>query len=154
METLELFCLEQNPEFVRIGKRVLPDAVWIEGSFLDPSTVEQLQGARIHEVISNPPYGRLTPEDRKQANHLKATQSGKTSKLELAAMEVALQVAPTATFIVPEMKGSRLDLDALREIDIHVMLTYIDVKQIFKDCAWRGTKMPVDIVVVEREERL
>lgn len=53
----EMVCLEQNPEFVRIGKRLLPQATWIEGSVFDKDLIISL--GEFDLAISNPPYGNI-----------------------------------------------------------------------------------------------
>lgn len=53
----EIVAIEANPRFVEVGKRLLPQVTWINGSIFD---VALLQGLGWFDIaISNPPYGNL-----------------------------------------------------------------------------------------------
>jgi hypothetical protein len=54
-EALHITCVELNPKFVEIGKRLLPECDWIRGSIFD--VIENL--GRFHSAIGNPPFGRV-----------------------------------------------------------------------------------------------
>lgn len=54
-------CVELNPEYVMIGKRVLPDAEWIIGDAL------QYSSDRFYDVAYGNHSGRSTPQTRIQA---------------------------------------------------------------------------------------
>jgi predicted RNA methylase len=49
--------VEFNPEYVRIGGRLLPEVEWIEGDFYDLTLWQSLP--RFDEAISNPPFGKI-----------------------------------------------------------------------------------------------
>jgi SAM-dependent methyltransferase len=49
--------VEFNPEYVRIGRRLLPEVEWIEGDFYALSLWQSLP--RFDEAISNPPFGKV-----------------------------------------------------------------------------------------------
>lgn len=51
-------CVEINPEFVEIGKKILPEANWIQADCLDRDFLDTLVG-EFDTVISNPPYGNV-----------------------------------------------------------------------------------------------
>jgi hypothetical protein len=55
----EYVCIENNPEFVEVGKKIMPEAMWLRADVFDVETYSGL--GRFDEVISNPPYG-LKPE--------------------------------------------------------------------------------------------
>lgn len=52
----QLICIEQNPEFVEIGKKIVPDATWICGDIFAMLPTLPL----FDHAISNPPYGRIS----------------------------------------------------------------------------------------------
>jgi hypothetical protein len=51
----EIVCVEKNPEYVRVGRRVLPEATWICADVLD---VPGMNLGPFDCAISNPPFGR------------------------------------------------------------------------------------------------
>ncbi len=54
---LHVTCVETNPEFVNVGKRLLPEAEWVRGDMFDLSFVKSL--GTFWQGVSNPPYGRV-----------------------------------------------------------------------------------------------
>ncbi|WP_210581910.1 N-6 DNA methylase [Streptomyces sp. GESEQ-4] len=52
----EIVCVEKNPEYVRVGRRVLPEATWICADVLD---VPGMNLGPFDCAISNPPFGRI-----------------------------------------------------------------------------------------------
>lgn len=90
-ETLELVCVELNPEYVEIGRKMLPEATWICGSIFDlPADI-----GRFDYAISNPPFGNI-----KTGGEWKGKYTG--SDFEFRAIEVASQLADFGTFIIPQ----------------------------------------------------
>ncbi len=57
-EIPELVAVEIDHEFVEIGKRLLPQVVWIEGSVFDQDLMANL--GEFDCAISNPPYGSIS----------------------------------------------------------------------------------------------
>jgi hypothetical protein len=56
----EIMCVEKNPEYVRVGRRILPEATWICADVLD---VPSLDLGTFDCAISNPPFGRIKRSD-------------------------------------------------------------------------------------------
>lgn len=52
----ELVCVEINPAFVEIGKKIVPDATWICANVFD---VPNIDLGHFDCAISNPPFGRV-----------------------------------------------------------------------------------------------
>ncbi|MET9134768.1 hypothetical protein [Streptomyces antibioticus] len=52
----EIVCVEKDPEYVRVGRRVLPEATWICADVL---AVPGLDLGAFDCAISNPPFGRI-----------------------------------------------------------------------------------------------
>jgi hypothetical protein len=86
-------CIEANPDFVRVGKRILPEAEWICGDAFSQKTWEKI--GKVDEVISNPPFIRNIKSDFKPP-----LISGKNSIYLMA--EIAMRYAKRAIFIVDQ----------------------------------------------------
>lgn len=73
-------CVENNPEFVKVGKRLLPQADWVEGSVFDAELMASL--GEFNVAISNPPYGNIPSV--KQANWTRTTGGAEWRVMEVA----------------------------------------------------------------------
>jgi hypothetical protein len=89
-----IICVERNPEYVRIGKRLFPDAEWICGDALDPAVRRQI-GA-VDFAISNPPFGVSGKSDYRAPRYT-------GPHFELKALDVMALLAPEGWAIVPAM---------------------------------------------------
>jgi hypothetical protein len=87
-----LVCVELNPEYARIGKRIVPDAEWIVGSVFDLPDL-----GRFAWAISNPPFGAIP------AHGFKGKYTG--SQFEYRVIEVASRLADFGAFILPQMSA-------------------------------------------------
>jgi predicted RNA methylase len=76
-------CIEINPEYVEIGKKILPKANWIQADVLSDEMVS-LSGFEL--AISNPPFGNI---------------SG-VGNFEYAVIETAAKIAKYGVFILPQ----------------------------------------------------
>lgn len=91
-----LVCIELNPEYVRVGKKILPEAEW---HCLDALNIEALEELGYFDVaVSNPPFNKVR------------TMKGKTThyrgaKSEFKVMDIASQIASYGVFIVPQMSA-------------------------------------------------
>jgi hypothetical protein len=54
-EISELVCIELNPEFARIGRKILPEAQWITGDVF----AELPRAGVFDSGVSNPPFGAM-----------------------------------------------------------------------------------------------
>lgn len=84
-------CVELNPEYVEVGKRVLPEANWVEGSVLDERLISDI--GTFDAAISNPPFGNIQGE----ADWL----NYQGSQFQLKVIEIANRIAGAGTFIIP-----------------------------------------------------
>lgn len=92
----EIVCVELNPEYVEVGKRVVPEAKWVRGDALDLDLYRDLGPFDV--VISNPPFGRVRTEDSG-----KKTRKYTGSLFEYKVIETAkLAGAQYGVFIVPQ----------------------------------------------------
>ncbi|MFR9753937.1 methyltransferase [Nocardia sp. 004] len=91
MPPREFVCVERNPEYVRIGKRILPEAQWICGDILD---VPSMGLGWFDLAIANPPYGSI-----KRASNASGYNG---RKFEYHTIAVAAQIADQGVFIIPQ----------------------------------------------------
>lgn len=76
----DITCVEINPDYIAVGKKVLPQATWIQADAL-----AELDIGRFDWVISNPPFGRFQGH----------------ANFDLAVVEAAERYADLGTFILP-----------------------------------------------------
>lgn len=150
----EITCIEWNPKYVEVGRKVVPEATWICGSILDTDIIGRLPHFR--QAISNPPFGNIP----KAKDRVRLQYTG--SDFEFITIEVASKIASTGTFILPQMStpfkysGNRnMDTmespkyDKFREQTGFVMdfNCGIDTEQYLGD--WRGVKPLCEIVHID-----
>lgn len=92
--TVDITCVEINPDYVEIGKKLLPQANWICGDVLDPELLNGL--GRFDYAVSNPPYGAV------QSPHRRHYKDG---QFEYMVIEAAAQIADGGAFLVPQMSA-------------------------------------------------
>ncbi len=89
--TRELVCVENNPTYVAVGRRVLPEATWICADILD---LPSLGLGRFDCAIANPPFGAVTRT---------VDAAGYTGRrFEYHAIAVAAQLARHGVFLIPQ----------------------------------------------------
>lgn len=149
-------CIENNPTFVEVGKRILPDATWIQGDAFDAKTWDKIGSA--YEVISNPPFLKIKP-----TNFTGLKYAGGKSTYVLA--EIALQHVKFATFIVDQgscpfrfsgcmnyQQVENKEYTKFREqTGIIFEATSIDTSVYLSQ--WSGVSTQVEVVHVKREEQ-
>lgn len=93
---IDLVCVELNPDFVRVGRKLVPHATWVQGSIFDEALWDDL--GPFTAAICNPPFGNVK------------TAKGETDWIgykgpaDLMAVAVAAKVtAVGGTFILPSM---------------------------------------------------
>lgn len=85
-------CVERNPEYVEVGKKLLPEANWICADLFD---VLDMGFEKFDYAISNPPFGAIKRERN-------APRYG-GKDFEFHVIDVASHIAENGTFIVPQM---------------------------------------------------
>ncbi|MDG3581778.1 methyltransferase [Galbibacter pacificus] len=90
----DVMCVELNPKYIEVGKKLLPEAKWINASIFNFK-----EFGHFEQVISNPPFGKIkTGIDAEIKNELKY----KGSEFELITMEIGSKIADYGTFLVPQ----------------------------------------------------
>ncbi|EKB56568.1 methyltransferase [Bergeyella zoohelcum] len=86
-------CVELNPDYVRVGRKILPEAEWLNASITDGAILEL---SDFDIAISNPPFGLIKTASNKTCKRYTG------SEFEFITMDIASQVAQLGTFIVPQ----------------------------------------------------
>lgn len=89
----DLVCVERNPDYAAVGRKVLPEATWIVADVFDlPPDLGHFDYA-----ISNPPFGS-TPRE-------KAALRYKGRAFEYHVIDIASDLADDGAFILPQMSA-------------------------------------------------
>ncbi|WPO93708.1 methyltransferase [Buttiauxella sp. HR94] len=146
-------CVELNPEYVMIGKRVLPQAEWICMDALAYTASEPFD-----IVYGNPPFGKIKTSEM---------QTGKYSGLEFEykVIEHGSTLAPYGVWIVPQSSAGfvysgvhcydRKESAKYKKFVNDTSWTFeagcgIDTS-IYRD-QWHGTNVVCEVVTVEYRE--
>lgn len=90
----DITCVEINPDYVEIGKKLLPDAKWICGDVLDYNFLMSL--GHFDCAISNPPFGTIRSKHRREYS---------SGEFEYMLIEAAAQIANEGVFVIPQMSA-------------------------------------------------
>lgn len=82
-----IVCVEKNPAYVAVGRRILPEAEWICGDIFDPEVIRQV--GRVDQAILNPPFGHTTKTPFEAPRY-------RGADFDLKAMDLAATLAPAA----------------------------------------------------------
>lgn len=86
---LDIVCVENNPDYVAVGRKIIPEATWIEADVLDLPDL-----GRFDMAISNPPFGKIKT-DHKPPRY-------KGAEFEYKVIDVAGTIAESGAFILPQ----------------------------------------------------
>ncbi|MEU5091140.1 methyltransferase [Streptomyces sp. NPDC021356] len=89
----EIVCIEKNPEYVRVGRKILPEATWICADVFDVPTMDL--GGPFDVAISNPPYGAVARGGRTAPRYT-------GSRFEYHVIDIAAEVARHGVFLIPQ----------------------------------------------------
>lgn len=89
----EVYCVELNPDYVRVGKKILPEATWINSSI---ENQELKKYGKFDIAISNPPFGLIKTAKNWETNAYKGKE------FEFITMDIASKIADTGAFIIPQ----------------------------------------------------
>jgi predicted RNA methylase len=87
-------CVEIDPEFCDVGKKLIPDVEWIRGDVFDQDLMRSL--GEFDLGISNPPFGHVPGLDNYRA------WSQQKHPAHLATVDVLLRMCHTGIAILPE----------------------------------------------------
>jgi hypothetical protein len=89
----EIVCIEKNPEYVRVGRKVLPEATWICADVFDVPTMDL--GGAFDVALANPPYGAVARGGRTAPRYT-------GSRFEYHVIDIAAEVARHGVFLIPQ----------------------------------------------------
>ncbi len=89
----EIHCVEINPEYYEIGKKIVPGATWHLADALDLEFLQSL--GPFDQAISNPPFGNI-----KTGHNNKLKYTG--ADFEFKIIEIASLIAKHGAFILPQ----------------------------------------------------
>lgn len=91
---LDITCVEINPDYVAVGRKVLPEARWIRADAFDYHPAARLldkdDALPFDCVVSNPPYGRVK------------THANKFGRFEYDLIAHAKALAADGVFLIPQ----------------------------------------------------
>lgn len=90
----EITCVEINPAYVEVGRKIVPQATWIVA---DALAANDLGLGRFDVAISNPPYGAVKRE--------RSAPRYRGREFEYHLIDVASDIAGYGVFIVPHMSA-------------------------------------------------
>ena len=91
---VEITCVEINPEYVAVGKKIVPKTNWICMDVMDLEALRAL--GPFDYAMSNPPFGRVpTFRGRRPARY-------RGGEAEYKVIDVAADIARAGVFIVPQ----------------------------------------------------
>ncbi|TLX78416.1 methyltransferase [Labilibacter sediminis] len=164
----DITCIELNPNYIEVGKKILPKAKWVQMSALDLDELKKL--GQFNQVISNPPFGKIkTAQYVDSENELKY----KGSEFEFKIMEIGSKIADYGSFLVPqnstpfkysgahyyedlrtEDNGSRLSSKVkkfIKETNLHFQFGVGVDTSIYLD-DWKGVKPLCEVVNFDYKE--
>lgn len=89
----EVVCVEKNPDYVAVGRKVFPEATWIEGDVFSLPDLGHFDMA-----ISNPPFGSTMREGGRAPRYT-------GDKFEYHLIDIASDLADDGAFIIPQMSA-------------------------------------------------
>lgn len=149
----EIVCVELNPDYIAVGKKILPEAKWICASVFDLPDV-----GRFDFAISNPPFG-ATPRNGGKGPRYTG------DKFEYHVIDIASQLAGYGVFIIPQMSAgfklsgqrnfTRDESDAYKRFSEQTGLELrpgcgIDCDFYRND--WHGVSVSVEVVTCDFDE--
>lgn len=163
-DTPEIACIEANPRYVEVGKKLLPEGRWICADVFDWRSWwrDELDGAMFDVAISNPPFGTV----KRQGTGPRY----RGREFEFHVMDIASEIADRGVFIVPQQSapfrysGSQefRRLETGRGIEFEQATgLYLDIgcgidTAYYRD-AWKDTSVLCEVVTVDfteaREQR-
>lgn len=157
---LEVVCVEQNPAFVEVGKKLFPEATWICGDVTDRALIESLGVFDV--AISNPPFGKIST-----GSDTKCWLSYTGAEFDLKVVEIGSKLAKYGAYILPQMScpfkysgNTRRGFEysaATKYEKFHEQTGIILNPNCGIDCDfhkedWKGAAPTVEIVTVDPDE--
>lgn len=146
-----IVCVELNPAYAAVGRKMVPDAEWVEASIFAHEEWGQFDHA-----ISNPPFGKIKRDG--------AAPRYKGGEFEYHVIDIAAHHAEFGTFIIPNMSSGFTLSDDLgyRRLESQKYTTFVKQTGISLEpgCGvdtrvyadeWHGVSPAVEIACTEFE---
>lgn len=95
-QKFDITCVEINPAYVDVGRKIVPEATWICADVFD---VLSMDLGQFDTAISNPPFGRIKRGEGKKAPRYTGAE------FEFHIIDIAAHLARSGTFIIPQMSA-------------------------------------------------
>jgi len=148
-----IVCVELNPEYARVGRKMVPDAEWIVGSIFDHTGWGEFD-----QAVSNPPFGKIKRDGD--------APRYKGGEFEYHVIDIAAHHANYGTFIIPSASaGFELSNDAgYRRTEPQKYQTFVKQTGISLEAGcgvdtryfadgWHGVSPSVEIACTEFERQ-
>lgn len=154
--------MEINPDYIAVGKRVVPEAIWIQADVFSPQAAALIAGGHPFDfAISNPPFGRVG-----RNRNLSHPVPVHGSPIELNVLAVAAKLARCGAFILPqdscpfkfsgqdfhEYRGSETFNRFRRRCSIDLSCSSIDCD--YHRADWRDVSPTVEIALYDLDEQI
>ena len=98
--SVDITCIERNPRYAEVGKKLLPHARWIVAHVLDWQDWwrDELQGQKFDWAIGNPPFGKV----RRSGD----APRYKGGEFEYHVIDIAGEMADNGVFIIPQQSAT------------------------------------------------
>lgn len=158
-------CIENCTEYYKIGKKLMPEFHWINGSIFDQKIIDEvkeLMKGKTFSVISNPPYGKQVKTDTKDLLKYKG------SDFEYKAIEIGyLLGANDGVFLIPQgscnfkmsggNRGNEFDVPSpkyekfYKETNLKMIPNMGYSTDTFDD-GWKDVSLTTEIAIFEYED--
>jgi hypothetical protein len=147
---IEITCVEINPAYVEVGKKILPSARWICADVC--SLADDI--GHFDCAISNPPFGRSVGSDCRSPR----LSSG---PFEYKVIDIASSLADSGAFIIPQQSSpfqfsGKRDNTFIKsreymkfEERTGIVLDYGCANDTTVDAEWRGVNVVVEIALAD-----
>jgi hypothetical protein len=92
----DVTCIEINPDYVKIGQKIVPEATWICGDVTDPILMASL--GHFDCAFGNPPFGKIKSEGQ-------GPRYTNRNNFEYMVIDIASDIADAGTFIIPQQRA-------------------------------------------------
>lgn len=90
----EIVCIDINPEYVEVGKKIVPEATWYCADVNDLDFIQSL--GWFDCAYSNPPFGSVASFSKKRGPKYTGSEA------EYKVIDIASMIAKNGTFILPQ----------------------------------------------------
>ncbi|MCR5943975.1 methyltransferase [Ochrobactrum sp. XJ1] len=155
----QLTCIERNPRYVEVGRKLLPEAEWILADVFDWQDwfYNDLGGEKFDWSIGNPPFGKV----RRSGN----APRYQGADFEYHVIDIAAEISESGAFIVPQQSanfrysGERMfsELQGGRAAKFCKQTGWIMNPGLGIDCSihkddWKDTNIITEVVCFEFDE--